>query len=63
MNVSVIGHEMCRIETVRSARHVGADTAGLLYQENSGGHVPRVQAEFPERIEPSTGDIGKVHCR
>ena len=42
----------------------GYETAGLAYQEHTGGYVPRIQATFPESLVAAGSDIGQIkRCR
>src|SRR4249920_3772010 len=47
-------------EESRFAVEVRNQSSGLEDQQAAGRHVPGRQADFPEAVEPSGGDIGKV---
>src|SRR5579862_1061496 len=46
----------------RRSVHVRDGAAGLANQQNSRSHVPRIEAEFPKKIEAATGDICEIDC-
>ena len=35
---------------------------GFLYQQNTRRHVPDIQSDFPEAVQPSRGHIGQVEA-
>ncbi len=43
-----------------AAVHVGGAPARLADEEQAGGHVPGVESELPEAVQPSAGDVGEV---
>ena len=45
------------------AVHVANRAAGFGDQQCAGRHVPRLQAELPEDVEPPAGDIGQIDGR
>ena len=46
------------------AMQVGNNAACLLYDQRTGGDVPRFQVEFEKAIDPATGDVAQIQrCR
>ena len=61
---AVVGEDVLRCrKRMKRAVHVAHAPAGFADQQDSGGHVPGIETEFPERVEPAAGDIGQVDRR
>src|SRR2546427_6433909 len=45
---------------VRAAFDRGHDSARFADEHHAGGHVPRREAELPERVEPAGRHVGEV---
>jgi hypothetical protein len=48
------------LQRVFAAVQLGHDAAGFLDEQDSRGHVPGLQVQLPEGIEPAARDVGEV---
>ena len=58
----VAGDDVTLLEEFVAAGEVAHQAAGFLYQQGACRHVPFGQAEFPEGIVASGGDVGQVQA-
>lgn len=56
----IAADEVAAGQVVRLAGEVADEAAGFGDQQRAGRHVPWAQAEFPEAVEATRGDIGQV---
>ena len=63
MNAAVAGGDLNYAQAERDGVEVGDHAAGLAHQEHAGGHVPRLEIEFPEGVEAAAGDVAEVEGR
>ena len=56
----VAGDDVTLLEEFVAAGEVAHQAAGFLYQQGACRHVPFGQAEFPEGVVASGGDVGQV---
>lgn len=54
------GEDVGAVEGGGTTFHVGAAAAGFVDEEDAGGLVPGVEAEFPEGVKAPGGDVGEV---
>src|SRR5437660_6979621 len=54
---------MGRTELVRPSLHVRYPSAGFLHEQSSSGHIPGIQSELPERVQPSASHVCEINCR
>ena len=59
----VVGQDVRAAQVERRAVHIGATASGFADQQNARGDVPGIQAELPEHIQPSAGDISQIERR
>src|SRR3569832_2490412 len=59
----VAGQHVARFVVVIAAAEIADHAARFLDQQDAGRHVPRLQADLPEAVEPAGGQINKVECR
>src|SRR5579862_6767961 len=60
---SVVGQDVTSANIQGRAAHVGADAAGFADQQNSRGHVPWIELEFPKHVQSATGDVCQIQRR
>ena len=51
---------MGRSNCARLAVHFGPAAACLLQDDDSGGHIPWIEAELPKGVDPAASDVAKV---
>ena len=52
--------DIARLEVAVLAREIAHQSARLGDHQRARRHVPRREAEFPEPVEPSCGDVGEI---
>jgi hypothetical protein len=63
VDIYITRAELIPKKEIRAAPEIGHFSSGLLHNERSGSHVPRVKVVFKKALKPSTGNIGKVDGR
>src|SRR6185436_1053924 len=63
MDVTVGGDQIASTRTVRTARQICHDAAGLLDDQRTGRHVPRMKRLLPESVEPAGCHVTQVDRR
>jgi hypothetical protein len=58
----VAGDQVAGLQVGFVAGKVADQAAGLGDQQRAAGDVPGRQAELPEAVEASAGDVGQVEC-
>src|SRR3569623_1591439 len=59
----VAGQYVAGFVVVIVAAEIADHAARFLEQQDAGRHVPRLQADLPEAVEPAGGDVGEVERR
>jgi hypothetical protein len=60
MNAAIGGQNPLTGEAVRPVGEVSDPAAGLPHNQYARCHVPGLETDLPEAIEPSACDIGKI---
>src|SRR5947209_553535 len=63
VNQTVVGDYIAPVQAHGFSTHTGDFTSCFFYQQNAGGHVPRIQPELPEGFQPTAGSVREVECR
>src|SRR6267378_3375239 len=50
-------------ELIRIARKIRDFAPGFFDEKDAGGGVPFLKTKFPEAVETTGGDAGKIECR
>ena len=56
----VIGQNVRAMQIRSGAEHIRAQAPGFANQQEARGHIPGMQAELPEEIQPPAGHIGQI---
>src|SRR5690606_18005995 len=59
-HLGIAGGDVAGIEPALVALEVADNAPRLLHQQGAGGDIPLRQANFPEAVVPTGGDIGQI---
>ena len=62
-NLGGAGHDVAALEKAALAGEVAHQAARLQDQQGPGGHVPRLETEFPETVEAAARHVGQIERR
>jgi len=60
VDAAVGGDDELAREAIEAALEIGRLSTGLPHQEYPRRHVPRLEANLPEAVEPPAGNVGQV---